>query len=112
MGCGLLHGIPCGDALTGLLAAMQAERRRRREPIGQNGEGLPARRTDAAPHPNVVVVFIMGLAETPSVTDDRIVSADWTATREAVQWDHPGSMLSLASGSAIKRITAGAKARR
>jgi hypothetical protein len=29
-----------------------------------------------------------------------------------VQWHHPGSTLSFASGSALKRITAGVKARR
>ena len=112
MGRRMLNGIPCGNALTGLPSAPQAERRRWREPIGQNGEGLPAGMTDSAPHPNVLVVFIMGLAGTPSVADDRLVSADRTASRQAVQRDHPGSMLSFASGSAIKRITAGVKARR
>jgi hypothetical protein len=30
-----------------------------------------------------------------------------TSPRQEVQWDHPGSMLSFVSGSAIKRITAG-----
>jgi hypothetical protein len=33
-----------------------------------------------------------------------------TSPRQEVQWDHPGSMLSFVSGSAIKRITAGVRA--
>jgi hypothetical protein len=68
--------------------------------------------TDSATHPNVFVVFIVGLAVTPSMTDDRVVAANRTSPRQEVQGDHPGSMLSFASGSAIKRITAGVKARR
>jgi hypothetical protein len=108
----LLDGITCGDALTGLLPAMQAERRRWSEPIGQDREGLPARMTDSAPHPNVFVPVIVGLAEPPSMADDRVVAANWTSPRQEVQRDHPGSMLSFASGSAIKIITAGVKARR
>jgi hypothetical protein len=60
----------------------------------------------------VFVVFIVGLAETPSMADDRVVAANWTSPRQKLQRDHPGSMLSFASGSAIKIITAGVKARR
>jgi hypothetical protein len=108
----LLNGITSGDALTGLLPAMQAERRRRREPIGQDGEGLPARMTDSPSNPNTFVLVIMGLAEPPSMANDRVVVANRTSPRQEVQRDHPGSMLSFASGSAIKIITAGAKARR
>jgi hypothetical protein len=108
----LLNGTTRGDALTGLLPAMQAERRRWSEPIGQDRESLTAGMTDSTPHPNMFVVFIVCLAETPSVADDRVVAADWTAPRQEVQRDHPGSMLSFASGSAIKIITAGVKARR
>jgi hypothetical protein len=108
----LLNGSTCGDALTGLLPAAQTERRRWSEPIGQDREGLVARVTDSTPHPNVFVVFIVGLAEPPSMANDRVVSADWTAPRQEVQRDYPGSMLSFASGSAIKIITAGVKARR
>jgi len=44
------------------------------------------------------------------MADDRVVLADWTSPRQEGQRDHPGSMLSFASGSAIKRITAGVKA--
>jgi hypothetical protein len=52
----------------------------------------------------------MALAEPPSVTGDRILPADGTLPRQEGQRDHPGSMLSFVSGSAIKRITAGVKA--
>jgi hypothetical protein len=50
------------------------------------------------------------------MADDRVVVANRASPRETVQGDHPPdhprSMLSFASGSAIKRITAGVKARR
>jgi hypothetical protein len=67
--------------------------------------------TDSASHPNAFVVFIVGLAEPSSMPDDRVVLANGTSPRQEVEGDHPGSMLSFASGSAIKRITAGVKAR-
>ena len=57
-------------------------------------------------------LIIVALTESLSVADDRVVAADGTSPRQKVQRDHPGSMLSFASGSAIKRITAGVKARR
>ena len=44
------------------------------------------------------------------MTGDRILPADGTLPRQEGQRDHPGSMLSFVSGSAIKRITAGVKA--
>jgi hypothetical protein len=68
--------------------------------------------TDSAPHPNAFVTVIVCLAEPPSMADDRVVSAGWISARQEVQGDHPGSMLSFGSGSAIKIITAGVKARR
>ena len=68
--------------------------------------------TDPAPRPNAFVAVVVGQAEPPSMADDCVVPADWTLPRQKVQWDHPGSMLSFPSGSAIKRITAGVKARR
>jgi hypothetical protein len=46
------------------------------------------------------------------MADDRVVMTNRTSSRKESQRDHPGSMLSFASGSAIKRITAGVKARR
>ena len=109
---GLLNGVPVGDVLTSLLSATQAERRRRHQPIGQDREGLAARLTDSTSHPHACVPVIVALTESPSVADDCVVPADWTSPRQEVQWDHPGSMLSFASGSAINRITAGVKARR
>ena len=68
--------------------------------------------TDPASHPDAFVVVIVGLAGTLSMADDRVVAANRTPPREEAQRNHPGSMLSFASGSAIKRITAGVKARR
>jgi hypothetical protein len=68
--------------------------------------------TDSTTHPNAFMAIVVGLAEPPSMADDRVVVANRTTPRETVQGDHPGSMLSFASGSAIKRITAGVKARR
>jgi hypothetical protein len=98
----LLHGITCGDALTGLPSATQTERRRRRQTIGQDREGLVARMTDSASHPNVFIPVIVDLAEPSSVADDRMALAKRTSPKQEVQWDHPGSMLSFVSGSAIK----------
>ena len=68
--------------------------------------------TDSASHPKAFVPVIVGLAESLSMADDRVVAANRTPPREEAQWDHPGSMLSFVSGSAINRITAGVKARR
>jgi hypothetical protein len=55
---------------------------------------------------------VVALTKSPAVADDRVVTANGTSPRQQLQRDHPGSMLSFASGSAIKRITAGVKARR
>jgi hypothetical protein len=55
---------------------------------------------------------VVALTKSPAVADDRVVTANGTSLRQQLQRDHPGSMLSFASGSAIKRITAGVKARR
>jgi hypothetical protein len=108
----LLGGVAGGDPITGLLPAPQAERHCRREPIGQDREGLPARLTDAAAYPNAFLPVIVGWTKSTSVADDRVVPADRTSPRQEIQWDYPGTMLSFVSGSAIKRITAGVKARR
>jgi hypothetical protein len=67
--------------------------------------------TDPTTHPDAFVGGIVGLAGPPSMADDRVIAANRASPREEVQRDHPGSMLSFASGSAIKRITAGVKAR-
>ena len=57
---GLLNGNTGGDALAGLLAATQGERRPRRQPIGQDREGLIARPANPASHPNAFVPVIVG----------------------------------------------------
>jgi hypothetical protein len=108
----LFARVASGDSLTGLLSTMQAVVPGRRKPIGQDREGLAARLTDSTSHPEVCVPVIVALTKSPSVADDRVVTANGTSPRQEAQWDHPGSMLSFASGSAIKRITAGVKARR
>ena len=108
--CCLLHGIAGGDALTGLLPAAQAERGRRPQPIGQDCEGPLAGTADSTSHPDRFASIVMALAESASVTDYRGLPADGTLPRQKGQGDHPGSMLSFDSGSAIKRITAGVKA--
>jgi hypothetical protein len=64
----------------------------------------------SASYPNAFVLVIVTLALTPSMANDRVVIANWTTPRQTVQRNHPGSMLSSAPGSAIKRITAGVKA--
>jgi hypothetical protein len=46
------------------------------------------------------------------MANDRELPANRTSPRQQVQRDHPGSILSFASGNAIKRITAGVKTRR
>jgi hypothetical protein len=68
--------------------------------------------TDSAPYQHAFMLVVMGLAESPSMADDRVAPTNWALPRQEIQGDHPGSMLSFASGSAIKRITAGVKARR
>jgi hypothetical protein len=73
----------------------------RREPIGQNGEGLPTWLTDSAPHPDAFALVIVALTESPAMADDGGISASWTSPRQAVQRNYPGSMLSFVSGSAI-----------
>ena len=110
MRCGLLNGFSGGDPLTRLLSTAQSVLPRRCEPLGQDRKGLPARLTDSTSHPDRFTLIVMALAESPSVTDDGVLPADGTLPRQEGQRDHPGSMLSFDSGSAIKRITAGVKA--
>jgi hypothetical protein len=110
--CCLLRGIACGDALTGLLSALQAKRRRRSEPIGQDREGLPTGVTNPTTHPNALVPVVVGLTQSLPMADDRAFEANRASPRQELQRDYPGSMLSFASGSATKIITAGVKGRR
>jgi hypothetical protein len=55
------------------------------------------------------VQIVMRLPLTPTVADDRGVLTCRTPARQKLERDHPGSLLSFVSGSAIKRITAGVK---
>jgi hypothetical protein len=106
----LFGRIAGGDPLARLLPAVKAVVPGWSQPIGQNRESLPARLADSAPHPDAFVPFIVALAPAPSMANDRVVAANWTTPWQALQRNHPGSTLSSASGSAIKRITAGVKA--
>jgi len=108
----LLSSVAGDDPLAGLLPARHAEMSGRRQPVRQDGEGLPARPTNPAPHPDAIVLVVVGLAKPPAVSNDRVAQAERAQPRQEMQRHYPGSMLSLVSGSAIKRITAGVKARR
>jgi hypothetical protein len=85
---------------------------RRRQPVRQDSKRLPAWSTNPATDPDAFVLVVVRLPESPSVADDRVSAAQRAQPRQQMQRNYPGSMLSLASGSAIKRITAGVKARR
>jgi len=56
----------------------------------------------------------MSLLAAAAVTNDRVAATNRTPARQLRQADlsYPGSALSSVHGSAIKRITAGVKARR
>jgi len=74
----------------------------RRQLIRQDREGLAARLTDSAPHPDPCAPVIVALTKSPAVADNRVVSANGTAPRQAIQRDYPGSMLSFDSGQCDK----------
>jgi hypothetical protein len=78
----------------------------------QDRKRLSTRATDSAAHPNPLVPVVVGGAEPPSMTDDRVIPAKWAPPWQQAQRYHPGSLLSFVSGSEIKRITAGVKAYR
>ena len=105
-----LSSVAGDDPLAGLLPARHGEMPRRRQPVRQDGEGLPTRPTNPAAHPDAIVLIVVGLAEPPAVANDRVVLTERAQPRQEMQRYYPGSMLSLSSGSAIKRITAGVKA--
>jgi len=84
MRCGLLRSFTSGYVLTRLLPAVQGEGRRRRQPIGQGGEGLPAGTTNATSHPNAIVPVITGITKPLPVAYDRAVSAHRTLPWEKV----------------------------
>jgi hypothetical protein len=74
----LFGRIAGADPLTGLLSAAQAVVAGRHQPLRQNGEGLPARPTNPATHPDAFASIVVGLPEAPPVADDRFVAAKRT----------------------------------
>ena len=60
------------------------------------------------------MLVVVRLSPAASVADNRVAIADRAVARQLRQADlsYPGSALSSVAGNAIKRITAGVKARR
>src|SRR5262249_53782518 len=58
------------------------------------------------------VPVIVALSQSEPVADDGRFAADCAPPRQQTQRNYPGSVLSFASGSEKKRITAGVEARR
>jgi hypothetical protein len=84
----------------------------RRRPSRQNRECFAAGPAQPAPNADDIVDLVVGLFSPLPMANDGLVAAQRTPPRQHPQWErrHPGSILSSASGSAIKRITAGVKA--
>jgi len=108
----LLEGLAGAEVLTGQLPAAQSERRCRSQPIRQDRERRTTRRANAAAHPDSLVLGIVALPEPPPMADNGMRQTKWAPPRQQGQGNYPGSPLSFVSGSAIKSITAGVKARR
>jgi hypothetical protein len=96
-----------------LLPASEAVVTVRRRPYGQNREGLPTGPTSPATNPDAAMPFIVRLLAPPAMAHDGLITADGTPSRQQLQGErrHPDSGLFSSSGSAIKRIKAGVKAR-
>ena len=105
MRCCLLNRVTGTDPLPGQLSTPQSVVPGRRQLTRQDREGLVARLADSAPHPDACAPVIVALTKSPAMANDGVVMANRTTPRQEIQWDYPGSMLSFASGSAIKRIT-------
>jgi hypothetical protein len=108
----LLDRLAGRNTIASQLAAAQAESGGGRQRARQNRKGAPAEMTDPTANPNEIVAAVVGLSATAAMTDDALAVAQRAEARQEAERDHPGSELSLASGSAINRITAGVKARR
>ena len=52
--------------------------------IGQDREGFPAGPANSAPYPDEFVLFIVGRTQSPSVADDRVITANGTLPRQQV----------------------------
>ena len=89
MRCGLFGGLAGRDLLTGLLSATEGIVPGRRQPIGQDREGLPARLAESAPHPNALALVVMTLTQTQSMTDNSVVNTDGASPRKEIQRNHP-----------------------
>jgi len=86
----LLGRITGADPLAGLPSTMHAEMPGRRQPVGQNREGLVARPTHSAPRPEGSALIVVTLAKSLSVADDGVVAADRTTPRQKGQRDRSG----------------------
>jgi hypothetical protein len=96
-----------------LLPASEAVMPVRRRPHGQNRERLPTGPTSPATNPDAAMSFIVRLLAPPAMAHDGLMAANRTPSRQQLQGErrHPDSGLFSPSGSAIKRIKAGVKAR-
>jgi hypothetical protein len=96
-----------------LLPASEAVMPVRRRPHWQNREGLPTGPTSPATNPDAAMPFIVRLLAPTAMAHDGLVAASGTPPRQQLQGKrrHPDSGLFSPSGSAIKRIKAGVKAR-
>ena len=97
---GLARRLPC------LLPATKTVMAIGRRPCGQHSECFSTGCASTAANPDPIVLLVVRLFASPPVTDDSVVTAERTWARQQPQRDcrHPGSALSFASGSAIKRI--------
>jgi len=86
--CCFLSRIASGDPLTRQLSATEAEMPRRCQPVRQDRKRLPARSTNAAPHPDAFVSVVVRLPESPSVADDSVVAAQRAKPRQQMQGNY------------------------
>ncbi len=109
----LFPTVPFAERFPGLLSAVKTVVAVRWRPCRQNREGFSARPAPPTANPDAVVALVVRLLAPSAVTYDRPIAAHGTPPREQMQWkrSHPGSALFSFSGSAIKRIKAGVKAR-
>ena len=98
----------------GLLPATQLYWPYGGDQAGRMVKVFATRTAEAAPYPDPVVVFVVSLLAPLAVADDGVPSAVRASSWQQRQRErsYPESDLSCGSGSAIKRIKAGVKARR
>jgi len=80
----LLGSFTSGYVLTSLLSAVHCEERRRCQPVGQGGEGLPTGTANATSYPDAIVPVITGMTKPLPVAYDRVLSAHRAPPREKV----------------------------